>query len=137
MKTCPFCAEEIKEAARVCRHCLRSLPLAANALDRDQVAERLVNAPRPSAFPEAESYTFAEDIANLSGDIRALIRQLRSLNKSLYTIDEAADFLGVKKSVIPRLIRHGKIGFVRLPFARGARFKRSQLEQLIEESVEL
>lgn len=135
MKTCPFCAEEIKDAARVCRYCLRSLPLA-DTTDRDQLAEMLVKAPRPPAFPEAESHVFAEDIANLARDVRNLIHQLRSINKSLFTMEEAAVFLGIKKSAMGRLIRHGKIHFVRLPLTRGAMFQRAQLERLIEDCVE-
>lgn len=31
--TCPFCAETIKKAARVCKHCGRDLPLSGAAID--------------------------------------------------------------------------------------------------------
>jgi hypothetical protein len=46
MKTCPFCAEEIQDAAIVCKHCQRDLN-AAPAVDRSTLSGRdLLASPR-------------------------------------------------------------------------------------------
>jgi hypothetical protein len=63
VKTCPFCAEEIKQDAKICRFCTREIPQVEGLLEVDWATKYL------TSMKEAER-THLERLASLSAEER-------------------------------------------------------------------
>jgi predicted DNA-binding transcriptional regulator AlpA len=117
-KPCPYCAEDIKAAARVCRYCYRDLPADDAAGDRIPSDDRAL----------------LEVIAGLRVDLRALIDELRNANRALLNAKEAGALLGVSDSKMYQLAREHTVPKVQIPGIAEIRFSRKTLLKVIDEN---
>lgn len=98
MKSCPFCAESIQDAAIVCKHCNRELPVS-----QASAASARPPAPLPAAPPTKASWTYHRNLMGLLvlvvllGVFRAAVRS-------------PAGLPGVIGGVVPMLPRITTVG---------------------------
>jgi hypothetical protein len=130
-KVCPWCAEDVRREAIVCRFCRRDM---THPLDDHQLVKKLRAMPTPFPPPHF-SRQLIDDILELRIDLRAIASELRCYRHPMLTLKEAARFIGVPQNAVIRLLTFQTLSFRRWHWRPGALIPRKELIELIDDYV--